>query len=85
MTCIAEDLTRLVPSTINRSGLSPYYKEKLLNSVFSLTTNPIGELVVSTNFCLPHSEEMSPDEEEEYDDLQDRLNWILFTIEESLA
>jgi len=78
-------LSDVVSSVVNRSGLSSYYKEKLLASGFFLTRNPHNELVATTNFYLPSCEEMSPDEEEEYDDLQDRLNWILFTIEESLA
>jgi len=78
-------LEKIASQVVSRSGLAPYYQSRLLEKGFSVTRNGLGETVVSTGFCLPHSEEMSPYEEEEYDDLQDRLNWILFTIEESLA
>ena len=87
MVCLADRLTELVPSTVSRSGLSDYYKGRLLDSTFFLTTNSLGELVVSTSFYFPCGEsgEMSPDEEDEMQENQDRVNWILFTIEEALV
>jgi hypothetical protein len=84
MVCLADRLTELVPSTVSRSGLSDYYKGRLLDSTFSLTINPHGKLVVSTSFVIPWSQEFTSYEEEEYEDLKDRLNWVLFTIEEAL-
>ena len=74
-------LSDVVSSVVNRSGLSPYYKEKLLASGFFLTRNPRNELVATTDFWIPWSEHFTPEEEDEYEAIKDKVSWILFTIE----
>lgn len=82
---VESELSRIGNQVVGRSEIGDYYKSKLTESGFSSSITPGADgshwVTVSSQYFLYWGEELSPDEEDEFQELTERIWWI----EQSIA